>query len=145
MVATATVPRQGSVPQAIAVLVGVVLSLIGALSFLVTAFDDFAEPNPAERLLGLTVNPMQNVLHLVAGVLGIVLSKRLVWTRRYGLGLVVVFGAVFVYGVVSVYDPAIDVLNAGWAANWLHLGVALTGVLIATVPARVRVSRRPPR
>lgn len=148
MVATSTVPRQGSVPQAVAVVVGVMLTLFGALSFLATTFDDFVGHNPAEQVFGVTVNPLQNLLHLLAGVLGIVLSKRLLTTRRYGLVLVVAFGAVFGYGVIAGYNPQIDMLNAGWAANWLHLGIALAGVVIATVPARVRASRRvsrPPR
>lgn len=151
MVATVTVPRQGSVPQAVAVVVGVMLTLFGALSFLETAFDDFAAHNPAEVMLGVTVNPLQNVLHVLAGVLGIVLSKRLHTTRRYGLVLVAAFGAVFGYGVIAGYNPQIDVLNVGWAANWLHLGIALAGLVIATVPARVRARvpadrvSRPPR
>jgi hypothetical protein len=145
MVATSTVPRQGSVPQAVAVLAGVVLTLLGALSFLATGFDGFAAPSPQKHLFGLTVNPLQNVLHLTAGLLGIVLSKRLRWTRLYGLALVAAFAAVFGYGVVAVYRPAVDVLNAGWAANWLHLGIAVAGLVIAAAPARVRVrvSRSP--
>jgi len=148
MVATDTVPRQGSVPQAVAVVVGVLLTLFGALCFLVTGFDDFAAHNPVERMFGVTVNPLQNVLHLFAGVLGIVLSKRLITTRRYSLVLVAVFGAVFGYGVIAGYNPQIDALNVGWAANWLHLGIALAGLVIATVPARVRARTRvsrPPR
>lgn len=141
MVATSTAPRQGSVPQAVAVLTGVVLTLLGALSFLVTGFDGFAAPNPAEHLFGLSVNPLQNLLHLLAGLLGVALSKQLRWTRRYGLGLVAVFAAVFAFGIVAVHNAAINVLNVGWAANWLHLGVAVAGLAVATTPARVRVSR----
>jgi|SRR5829696_1880160 len=138
MVATRTVPRQGSVPQAVAVVLGVVLALLGALSFLATGFDGFATHNPAESLFGLSVNPLQNVLHVVAGVLGVVLSKQLRWTRRYGLGMVAAFAALFGFGMIAVYNPAIDVINAGWAANWLHVAVAVVALAIATSPARLR-------
>jgi hypothetical protein len=135
------VPQQGSLPQAVAVLVGVVLTLVGGLSFVVTGFDDFAAHNPAEQLFGLAVNPLQNLLHLVVGLLGIVLSARLAWTRRYGWLLLAGFGAVFAYGVFSVQWPAFDVLNLDWAGNWLHLAAGLAGFLIAAGPARFGVRR----
>lgn len=134
-------PQQGSLPQAVAVLVGVVLTLIGGLSFVVTGFDGFADHNPAEQLFGLAVNPLQNVLHLAVGLLGIVLSARLRWTRGYGWLLLAGFGAVFVYGVLAVQRPALDVLNLDWAGNWLHLAAALAGFVTATGPVRLGVRR----
>jgi hypothetical protein len=136
------VPRQGSLPQAVAVLVGVVLTLVGGLSFVVTGFDGFAAHNPAERFFGLAVNPLQNLLHVLAGVLGIGLSARLRWTRRYGLVLVATAAAVFAYGVLAVGRPSLDVLNLNWAANWLHLAVAVAGLAAAVTPARIRRAAR---
>lgn len=135
------VPQQGSLPQAVAVLVGVVLLLIGGLSFVATGFDDFAARNPAEQLFGLAANPLQNVLHLVAGLLGIVLSARLAWARGYGWLLLAGFGAVFAYGLFAVQRPAFDVLNLDWAGNWLHLAAALAGFVIAAGPVKLRIRR----
>ena len=80
-----TVPRQGSLPQAIAVLTGVLLTLLGGLGMLTTGFTRFAVYSEGVVLLGLSVNPLQNLLHLAAGLAGIVLSKQLRWSRRYGL------------------------------------------------------------
>jgi hypothetical protein len=143
MVVTKTrrVPQQGSVPQAVAVLVGIVLTLVGGLGFLVTGFDDFAARNQAEQLFGLAVNPLQNVLHLTIGVLGIVLSARLGWARGYGWLLLAGFGVVFVYGVLAVQRPAVDVLNLNWTSNVLHLATLLAGFVTAVGPVKLRGRR----
>lgn len=128
-------PKEGSLPQAISVLVGVVFTLIGALAFLVTGFDGFVGHNPVDRLFGLAVNPLQNVLHLVAGVLGLALSARRLWARCYGWLLVAGMGALFWYGLIAVERPDLNVLNLNWVGNWLHLGAALVGLAAAVSPA----------
>jgi hypothetical protein len=130
-------PREGSLPQAVAVLAGLLLALIGALGFLVTGFDDFAGHNPVDRLFGLAVNPLQNVLHLAVGVLGMALSGRRVAARCFGWLLALGLGAVFVFGLVAVDRPDLNVLNVNWAGNWLHLIGALAGLAAAVGPARV--------
>lgn len=135
------VPQQGSLPQAVAVLVGVVFTLIGGLSFLVTGFDHFAARDQAEQFFGLAVNPLQNVLHLIVGLLGIVLSARLAWARGYGWLLLAGFGVVLGYGMLAVQRPAVDVLNLNWASNWLHLTAALAGFVAAAGPVKLRVRR----
>ena len=132
--------RDGSWPQAVTVLTGLVFVLIGALGFLATGFDHFATANSAERLFFLTLNPLQNLLHLVLGLLGIAMSGRLSMARWYGLLLVAVFGAVFGFGLVAVDRPDLNVLNLNVADNWLHLGAALAGLAAALGPARRRTS-----
>lgn len=130
-------PREGSLPQAVAVLTGVVFVLIGALGFLATGFDDFAAHAPDKRLFGLALNPLQNVVHLLVGVLGLVLSARLAFARCCGWLLAASLGALFVFGLAVADQPQLNVFNVNWADNWLHLVAALGGLVAALGPARV--------
>jgi hypothetical protein len=136
------IPRQGSLPQAVVVLVGVVLVLLGGLSLLATGFAGFAAWDPQRHLFGLSVNPLQGLLHLLVGLAAIGLSARLRRARRCGLGLAAIGLALFGYGVLAVQRPDVNVLNLDWAGNWLHLGVALAGLAAAIAPARIRTRRR---
>jgi hypothetical protein len=121
-------------PQAVAVLVGVLFVIIGVVGFGATGLGGFAEPDTPDKLFGLAVNPLQNLVHLAVGLAGIVLSARLPRARVFGWVLVVGLGALFGYGVLVARYPQADVLNLNWPANWLHLAFALVGLVIATGP-----------
>jgi hypothetical protein len=131
-------------PQAVAALVGVLFVIVGIVGFAATGLDGFAGRSP-ERLFGLAVNPLHNLVHLAAGAGGIVLSARLDRARLYGWLLGVAFGALFGYGVLTSRLPEADVLNLNWPVNWLHLAFALVGVLIAMGPVRQRTRDGVPR
>ncbi|HEY3260056.1 MAG TPA: DUF4383 domain-containing protein [Pseudonocardiaceae bacterium] len=130
--------HQPAWPQAVAVLVGVLFVIIGVVGFAATGLDGFAAHGVPDRLFGLAVNPLQNLVHLAIGVAGIVLSNRLPRTRVYGWVLVAGLGALFGYGVLVSRLPHIDVLNLNWPVNWLHLAFALVGLVIATGPVTAR-------
>jgi len=129
--------HRGVWPQAVAALVAILFVVIGVVGFAATGLDDFAENGVPDRLFGLAVNPLQNLVHLAVGAAGIVLSARLARTRLYGWVLAGVFGALFGYGVLSTRVPDLDVLNLNWPVNWLHLVFALVGLVIAAGPVRV--------
>lgn len=119
-------------------LVGVLFVIIGIVGFAATGFDGFAEAGTPDRLFGVGVNPLQNLLHLAVGGAGIMLSKRLSRARMFGWVLVFGLGALFGYGVLAVRYPQFDVLNVNWPTNWLHLIFALVGLVIATGPVPAR-------
>jgi len=121
-------------PQAVAVLIGVFFAIIGIVGFAATGFGRLADPNTPDRLFGLAVNPLQNLVHLAIGVAGISMSARLPRARAFGWVLLVGFGALFVYGALAARYPQLDVLNLNWPANWMHLAFALVGLVIATGP-----------
>lgn len=129
---------QAAWPQAVAVLVGILFTILGVIGFAASGLDGFAAHGVPSRLFGLAVNPLQNLLHLALGAAGIVLSGRLPRARVYGWVLAIGLGALFGYGVLVSRVPSWDVLNLNWATNWLHLVFALVGFLIAVGPARVR-------
>jgi hypothetical protein len=128
-------PDKAKVPKTLALIIGVVYTLIGVLGFFVTGFDNFAAETD-EVLLGFEVNPLHNIVHLAVGVAGLVMSRKLAAARTYGWLLAIVYGATFLYGLIAVGNPDINLLSLNQADNFLHLGSALLGLLIALFPVR---------
>lgn len=120
------------VSQVAMLVYGVIFLAVGIVGFFVTGFDDFADHHPDDKILAFEVNPLHNVVHIVLGVLAIVAALRLAWTIAYGIVLFVGYGATFVYGLFAV-DEDWDFLSLNWADNWLHLGAAIVGLIIAAI------------
>lgn len=129
--------------QWLALIVGVVYLLVGAVGFVVTGFSGFMEHDESQTLLGFAINPLHNIVHLVIGFLGISLWPMSGGARTFGWLLLIGYGAAFVYGLLAVDNPEINYLNINEADNWLHLGSAVVGLLIAIWPARRRVVEQP--
>src|SRR5690606_66172 len=111
---------------------GAVLTAVGIVGFFETGFDDFAHHHTGEELLGFEINPLHNVVHLVLGLLGLGLWTRARHALAYGLILAVGYGAALVYGLFAV-DEDWDFLSLNGADNWLHLGLAALGAVIAAI------------
>lgn len=105
---------------------GIVLTLLGVLGFFVTTSQD-----SVESLLGFDVNLTHNIVHLVAGVLGIAAGFT---TIMYARAYAVVLGAVFtiwgIWGLVvgDGFDPFGIFGNVNMADNFLHLIVGVLGL-----------------
>ena len=131
-----------TLPQLLALVIGVVYTLVGILGFFVTGFDNFAQANTNESLLGFEINPLHNIVHLAIGLAGIALSRTLASARTYGWLLAVGYGATFVFGLfVANSTDAINFLSLNSADNILHLLSTLAGLAIALWPVRQAVSR----
>jgi hypothetical protein len=140
-------PARFTWPQLAALLLGAVYFLLGLLGFFFlgdTSSASLAGRDTDDVMLGLELNAITNVLHLVMGVAGLICATSLVRARAYGVGLAVVGAVLFVFGVVAVGNPAINVLSLNWGDNILHLVTALVGVGLAVGPVR-RPSRAPSR
>jgi ABC-type transport system involved in multi-copper enzyme maturation permease subunit len=142
--AHSTAPRSArGAHQWLALIVGVVFLLVGAVGFIITGFSGFMEHDDSQTLLGFAINPLHNAVHLLIGILGVSLWASSVGARIFGWLLLLIYGAAFVYGLYAVDNPEIDYLNTNDADNWLHLGGAVVGLLIAIWPARKRVLEQP--
>jgi hypothetical protein len=124
-----------TVPQWLALAVGILYTVIGIAGFFVTGLDDFAG-HEGHSLLGFEVNPLHNVVHLLIGVLGLAMSARLRTARAFGWLLFVGYGAVFIYGLVVDKNSDANFLALNGADDVLHLLSALAGLLIALLPVR---------
>ncbi len=131
--------RSGRHPaQYLALLVGLAFTVAGVAGFFVTGFEDWFDRNTGETLLGLEINPLHNVVHLVIGLGGLALWWTLSGARTYGLLLFLGYGATFVYGLFAVENRDINFLSLNSADNWFHLGSAIVGLVIAVLPPRRR-------
>ena len=128
--------RTRGVSQWLALTIGVVYLLVGAVGFLVTGFSGFAEHDHDQTLLGFAINPLHNIVHILIGILGIVLWSTIGHARTFGWLLVAGYGAAFVYGLFAVGNPDINVLNINAADNGLHALSVLAGLAIALWPNR---------
>ncbi|MFD6140239.1 DUF4383 domain-containing protein [Promicromonospora sp. NPDC060271] len=129
--------------QWLALIVGVVYLLVGVAGFAVTGLSGFMEHDDSQTLLGFAINPLHNIVHVVIGILGISLWAWSGSARIFGWLLLLGYGAAFVYGLYAVDNPEMNYLNINEADNWLHLGSAVLGLLIAVWPHRRHVVEQP--
>jgi hypothetical protein len=134
--------RGKTLPEMLALAFGAIYLLVGIVGFFVTGFDDFFAHNTEEKLLGIfEINGMHNVVHIVIGVAGLLLSRTLAGARTYGWLLAVGYGAAFVYGLIAIGETW-DFLSINGADNVLHILTALVGLVIALMPVRNTVDSR---
>ena len=127
--------------QVLAGLVGLVLLVAGILGYVKTGFD-----GGRSFWHGFAINPMHNLVHVVAGVIGLLSATGSGRSRVFGWLLLVGFGLLFVWGLMLNGALSTNVVS-GWgnplelntADNWVNLGVAVVGLLIALMPARKRI------
>lgn len=139
----------GRLAQCGALTMGVAFVALAVGGSFATGFEGFAHHSTGHTILGFQVNPLHNAVHLVSGVLGLVAFHRLSWSLAYGLFLAVMYGLIFFYGLFAI-GFTWDVLSLNWAGNWLHFGLAIVGLTIASLAntdlARDRpLGCRPPR
>jgi len=131
--------RRGLHPsQILALVIGVVYTLIGLAGFAVTGFDQWVGETD-QTLLGFEINGLHNVVHIVIGLLGLAMFRTLSNARSYGWILAVAYGLTFLYGLFAVGNPDANFLSLNGADNGLHAVTALAGLAIALWPARDEV------
>lgn len=134
--------------QILAALAGIAFIVFGVVGFIRTGVGDWSVH---AFVLGFSVNPLHNLLHVVVGVLGLLMALGSGLSRLYGWLLFLGYGAVFVWGlmiagVVST-NPISEFGNPlalNTNDNWLHLGLALFGLLLAVLPARRKLIEEEP-
>ena len=133
--------RGKTLPEMLALAFGAIYLLVGIVGFFITGFDDFFAHNTEDKLLIFEINGMHNVVHIVIGVAGLLLSRTLAGARTYGWLLAVGYGAAFVYGLIAIGETW-DFLSINAADNVLHILTALVGLVIALMPVRNTVDSR---
>ncbi|QRP45680.1 DUF4383 domain-containing protein [Amycolatopsis sp. FDAARGOS 1241] len=132
--------------QVLAALLGVAFLVFGIVGFVRTGVGNFTGHHDA-GFWRFSANPMNNLVHVVTGVLGLLLAFGSGRARTFGWLLFLGYGALFVWGLmITGMISANPFVNAGNpldltnADNWLHLGIAVLGLVIAMAPARRRVA-----
>ena len=133
--------RGKTVPEILGLAFGAIYLLVGIVGFFITGFGDFFAHATREPLVGFEINGMHNVVHILIGAAGLVLSRTLAGARTYGWLLAVGYGAAFVYGLLAI-NKEWDFLSINAADNVLHILTALVGLVIALLPVRSAVGTR---
>ncbi|WP_186762927.1 DUF4383 domain-containing protein [Lentzea tibetensis] len=122
-------------PQVLSLGTGLFLLLWGLAGFLVTGVADFA--GQAEtHLLGLRVNPLSNVVHVVTGLGFIAVAPRV--RTLAGVGLLLAGLYLVMFGIGSADDASTNLLNVNTGTNVLHLFVGFAGMAIVQGAAWMR-------
>ena len=138
MSAASTSPGSRTLPEILGLVFGAVYLLVGIVGFFITGFDNFAGSDQHEMLLVFMINPLHNVVHILIGVAGLLLSRTLAGARTFGWLLAVGYGVAFVYGLFAIGEDW-DFLNINAGDNVLHVLSALVGLAIALIPVRTAV------
>jgi hypothetical protein len=107
-------------PQKLAIGTGALLVLWGVAGFFVTGFSSFAG-EAGTWVLGLRVNPLQNVIHLVFGAALLLAVPRLKALTGTGLLVAVLFLVMFGLGLARYDGEVVNFLNVNPGSNALHL------------------------
>ena len=130
--------RDRSPIQSVALAVGLVFLLVGILGFvpgITSNYDDlkFAGHGSDAQLLGIfDTSVLHNVVHLLFGIAGIVLSKTWDGARAFLVGGGAIYVVLFVYGAVFHGEKGANWIPVNWADNVLHVALG-TGMIVLGV------------
>ena len=131
--------------QTFALLVGAVFLLVGILGFIpgiVTEHDTkFLGQDGDSKLLGIfQINFLHNLVHVIFGVAGIAMAKRVDSARTYLIGGGVVYLVVFLYGLLIDFGSDANIINLNAADNVLHLLLGSAMIALGLISGKDRAT-----
>lgn len=124
--------RHRTLIQDIARLVGLVFLVVGVAGFIPGVTTNLYEGlelaghDGDAMLLGVfEVSVLHNVVHLLFGMAGIMLSRTRSSSRSFLIGGGTIYLALWVYGLVIDRDSDANFVPLNSADNWLHLGLGV--------------------
>ena len=138
------VHRSRSRLQWAALIVGVTFLVVGVLGFIpgiTTNVDtmEFVGHDGNAKLLGLfEVSVLHNIVHLLFGVAGLVMSRTSAASRSYLIGGGAIYLVLWLYGLLVDQNSDANFVPLNDADNWLHLGLGLGMILLGVVLSKDR-------
>ncbi|HEY6745950.1 MAG TPA: DUF4383 domain-containing protein [Mycobacteriales bacterium] len=131
---SAVQPR--SLLRTAALLVGAVFLLVGVLGFIPGITTDYGDMsgaghNSGADLFGIfQVSILHNVVHLLFGLAGVLMSRTNEGSRTYLIGGGVIYLVLWLYGLVIDKDSSANFVPINSADDWLHfvLGAGMIGL-----------------
>jgi hypothetical protein len=146
---SATTAGSRSLLRTSALVVGAVFLVVGVLGFIpgiTTNFDDmtFAGHMSDAKLLGVfQVSVLHNIVHLLFGIAGILLSRRSDTAFTYLVGGGAIYLVLWIYGLVVDKETDANFVPVNDADDWLHLVLGLGMIALGLIGRnRDRSSRR---
>ncbi|MEU4229992.1 DUF4383 domain-containing protein [Nonomuraea sp. NPDC026600] len=131
-----------SAVQVAALIVGAVFLLAGVLGFIpgiTTGYGsmEFSGHHSGAMLLGVfQVSVLHNIVHLIFGVAGIVMSRTWAGARYFLIGGGVIYLLLWLYGLIIDRASAANFVPVNTADNWLHFVLGLGMVVLGLALAR---------
>jgi arginine exporter protein ArgO len=122
--------------------VGAVFLLVGVLGFIpgITsnyAALSFAGHGSEAALLGIfQVSVLHNIVHLIFGIAGILMSRTHGQARSYLLYGGVIYLVLWLYGLIIGHDSPANFVPVNTADNWLHLVLGIAMIALAILFSR---------
>ncbi|MEU4362639.1 DUF4383 domain-containing protein [Promicromonospora sp. NPDC023987] len=120
--------------QWLAFVVGVIYLTVGVAGFFITGAEGVAERGASQKLFGLAINQLHDVVHLSTGFLGVIMWSGASRARAFGWSIVAVYSTIFLSGLTAVKGPEGGPVNIDVAGSWLHILTVVAGLLIALWP-----------
>jgi uncharacterized protein DUF4383 len=129
-------PARFPAPQVTLLVLGALFLVWGIVGFffLGDPASDLAGRNTNHGLLGLETNALQNVIHVVLGLVALASTSNETAMRVGGVVLAVAGAALTVAGVIGLAIPDANVFSQNLPATIVHGVTALVGLAIALVP-----------
>jgi hypothetical protein len=135
-----------SLAQKVMPIVGAFYVLIGVIGFFITGFSNFVQ-NTGDALIGFSLNPFHNLVHLSIGAFLIIMSRQSTASAEGAcLGVGLFYVTAFVIGIVGTSNlTIISMFGRGDLENFNHLvnGVLLLGLgLVSSGATETQAKRR---
>lgn len=136
------------IARTVAAIIALVFLAVGVLGFIpgVTSDTDqlaIAGHHSGAMLLGVfQVSVLHNVIHLLFGVVGLVMSRTAGAARAFLIVGGLIYLALWVLGLLFGHVDALNVVPVNDADNWLHLGLGAVMLLLGLVVGRRRTVSR---
>jgi hypothetical protein len=128
-------PARFPAPQIALLVIGALYLVWGIVGFffLGDPATDFSGSNTNHGLLGLETNALQNLVHIVVGLIALIGTSN-EKAMRVGGGVLLVAGlGLTVAGVLGLVFPQANVFSANVAVTVVHAVTALAGLAIVVV------------
>jgi hypothetical protein len=128
--------------QTAALAVSAVFVLVGLLGFvpgITSNYDQltFAGHESGALLLGIfAVSVLHNLVHLLFGVVGFVLSRTASGARNFLIGGGAVYAVLWIYGLLIDHGSDANFVPVNTADNWLHLALAVGMIALGVLLGR---------
>ena len=128
--------------QKAALAVGIVFLVVGVLGFIPGVTSNygsmtFASHDSDAHLLGLfQVSILQNIVHLLFGVAGLVLARSIGGARNYLVVGGVIYLVLFLYGLLVGQESAANFVPVNTADDILHLVLGLGMIALGVILTR---------
>jgi hypothetical protein len=131
--------------QRAAMLFGIVFLVVTVAGFIpgittdydrLTTFDDVGA-----QIFGIFgVNILENIVHLLFGIAGLLAAATFAASRTYFLAGGAIYLAVWLYGLLIDLSSSANFLGVNTAANWLHFTLGVVLLAIGFVLGRERAT-----